>query len=180
MFDHFRTKWSRQNDLHETVGNDNLLGALWVLRTGDLCLNPSHWQNNFCPKQFFTLQRKNWIWELTLFFEQNYEQKYFFLHLRCYNNKVPCAHWWNLLESRLHHWPESNFVLIKILYACVKYLSDSKANSFRKNKYLSKASDYFGIPLTWIITHLTQLMANQLIEENYHVRYLTMDVNSDL
>lgn len=33
--------------------------------------------------------------------------------------------------------------------------------------------------MTFIVTHLTQLMTNQLIQENYYVRYLTMDVNND-
>jgi hypothetical protein len=58
-------------------------------------------------------------------------------------------------------------------------LSDNKIDRFKKNNVLTKPSDHFRNPLTLIITHLTQLMANKLIEENYYVRYLTMDVNNN-
>lgn len=72
-----------------------------------------------------------------------------------------------------------------MLYACVKYLSAGNNTSnrrFRVNKVLESShtiNDHFNVPWTIIITHLTQLMANQLIEEGYYVRYLTMDVNND-
>jgi DNA mismatch repair ATPase MutS len=68
---------------------------------------------------------------------------------------------------------------MKMLYACIKYLSANNGNCFKKNAILSMSDDHFNIPLTFVITHLTQLMTNQLIEENYYVRYLTMDVNND-
>lgn len=58
-------------------------------------------------------------------------------------------------------------------------MSANNGNSFKRNKILTSHDDHFNIPLTLIITHLTQLMTNQLIEENYYVRYLTMDVNND-
>jgi hypothetical protein len=65
------------------------------------------------------------------------------------------------------------------LYACVNHFSDNE-NSLKKsrNKILLKSKDYFNVPITLIITHLTSLIANQLIKENYIVRFLKMDVDN--
>jgi hypothetical protein len=64
-----------------------------------------------------------------------------------------------------------------MLYACVSYLS---GNAFPRNRLLSKSTDLFKTPLVFIVTHLTQLMSNQIIHEDYYVRYFQMDVSSNL
>ncbi len=52
---------------------------------------------------------------------------------------------------------------IQTLYSCVRYLSKN-TNEFKLNRVLSSSKDYFKTPLTIIITHLTMLMASNIIQ----------------
>lgn len=68
--------------------------------------------------------------------------------------------------------------MFKTLYATVKYLSGNN-NQLKQNKVLSRTGDYFKIPITIIITHLTMLMAENIIQEGYFVRFFTLEVNNN-
>jgi hypothetical protein len=61
------------------------------------------------------------------------------------------------------------------MYATVEYLT-SKNTKFVRNRLLSKEGDEFASPLVVIVTHLSEILNNKIIEENYRVRFLTMMV----
>lgn len=53
---------------------------------------------------------------------------------------------------------------------------DPSSLHFIKNENLSLHTDKFSMPLTLIITHLSDIMNQGIIEEGYILRYLAMNM----
>jgi len=72
-----------------------------------------------------------------------------------------------------------NILAKKMLTTLLRFLSDSKYSNIQANEQLTAITDKFEIPLTIVITHLTDAMTGSLISEQYLLRYLTMDLERD-
>ena len=63
-------------------------------------------------------------------------------------------------------------ISLKILYATIKYLSQNNDDHFSQNFALTKPLNKFKIPICLVITHLTELMVEKVLEQGEIVRFL--------
>ena len=70
-------------------------------------------------------------------------------------------------------------IAMKQFASTVKYLSDNQTRAIKINKDLQKQGDKFNIPLSFIVTHLTEIISMKVIRQNYYIRFLAMTMEKD-